>query len=431
MERARTVFLLLNIILLLCSNALSAGDPRDKLGIGFSVTTQKLFGDTRDGRFVFGGNPILIRYDIKRHAYLETDVGFAQLTTKFGGRVLNTDMIHMGLKVAYRFLNDRKVNPIVYVGFGVLNFRQGGSPRYWDGYGTVGGGAEWFLAERIGLNLTGDVRYTSGDDFDGSRGGGHRDAYLNFGLGLSYYLGQRGRVFAQAETSEPTPEERVALEEVLPAYDVVDQAHVGADSLSTEEQQALEMEKEVIVHSLAQRDRTIRLLKAKLKILDRQRDHLDAALAASSSSASNGLSANRDERKDQLKKRFQAALDYFAVGQYEDAILSLRSILNESPHEALSGSCWYWLGESYYSTHEFDKAISAFEQASRQTHTDSPRSQMSQVMLGLSRWKYGAITQARMDFQDMLRNNLDGDLLPLVSEYLGELRLDGIMNSTN
>ncbi|MCH7679993.1 hypothetical protein IID10_11635, partial [candidate division KSB1 bacterium] len=59
MKRIHLVLLFLPI-LWFCD--LSAGEIYSKLGVGFNVNTQKLRGDMRSGRLVYGGTPLVVRY---------------------------------------------------------------------------------------------------------------------------------------------------------------------------------------------------------------------------------------------------------------------------------------------------------------------------------------------------------------------------------
>ncbi|MFQ6114571.1 MAG: outer membrane beta-barrel protein, partial [bacterium] len=215
MKRTRAQFVFFICILLLWHAGVTAGDFKEKIGLGFNVNTHKLFGDTDNGKFVYGINPVQVRYSIKPYVFLESEVTIGQLSNRWPSVNRTTDMINLGLNVGYRFWHAKRVNPLVYAGIGVFNFNLGTGSRYWDGYGAVGAGAEFLLGSRFGLNLTGDFRYTTGDDFDRANTGNHRDSFLTLGIGLFYYPGGRSSFSSEPVLTETASEELSPYEEIV------------------------------------------------------------------------------------------------------------------------------------------------------------------------------------------------------------------------
>ncbi len=194
--------------------SLNAGEIKEKLGIGFIVNSQRLFGDTRNGNFTYGVNPMVLRYNIKPFAYLESDIGFTQLTTQIEGFDRRTEIFNLGVKAGYRFLHTQKINPLLYLGLGMFNSQVDKWSRTWGGYGAVGVGTELFLNNFIGINLNADYRYTTGDNFDGGNISSRKDGFINIGLGLNYYLGKRTKYMPNQEFTNSTPESDLFVEQV-------------------------------------------------------------------------------------------------------------------------------------------------------------------------------------------------------------------------
>jgi len=216
MKRTYTLGLLLNLLLV---GILFAG-IKDKLGIGVNVNSQRLYGDNLRGDFVFGGSPLILRYNFKPKLFLDADLGFSKLSTPFAGTTLETEMINIGLKLGYRFFHENRFNPIIYVGGGAFNFKQGNSQRFWDGYAAAGAGAEFFITNFLGLNVSGDYRYTTGDDFDGSRLGKGKDAFVNVAGGVVFYFG--GRTRGEPHYVEERPDLDYLFDEVEPEKDIAE-----------------------------------------------------------------------------------------------------------------------------------------------------------------------------------------------------------------
>jgi len=345
---------------------------------------------------------------------------------------LNTDLINIGAKLGYRFFSESRINPVVYFGLGVFNFKTGNSARFWDGYGAIGGGAELFVTNYLGLNLTTDFRYTTGDDFDASHTSTAKDAFLNLAFGLNYYFGGRGKAIPDDPVFTDNEGERDIQIEEVPEEDWEREEALADRSPATSQAAAydpLTELKEKLLIKLAEKDREIRLLTAKLNAFEKRRVKLE--LQVGDQGSMTFISRTKDVRAEQLRRRLQAALDYFAVEDYEDAILSFKSILYEDPDGPLATTCWYWLGECHFNRGEFYAGIESFELAAVGAPVGSPKSEVSQVMLALSRWRLGEHGQAKARLEKILANISNSDFGPIVHEYLNELNTSGRVESTN
>ncbi len=179
-----------------------SGGIKDKLGLGFNINAHKLYGDTRSGSLGLSGGNLLLRYRLKPALFLESELGFLRLSTQINGTSLHTDMLNLGAKAGYTFLTSQIYQPYVYFGIGALNYSDN-SGRFWDGYAALGAGTEFFASTSLGVNVTADFRYTSGDGFDGGFDGSRKDGYLNLGLGFIYHFNRHSN---QGEPYMTVPE---------------------------------------------------------------------------------------------------------------------------------------------------------------------------------------------------------------------------------
>ncbi len=179
-----------------------SGGIKDKLGLGLNINAHKLYGDTRSGSLGLSGGNLLLRYRLKPALFLESELGLLRLSTQINGTTLDTDMLNFGVKAGYTFLTSQIYQPFIYVGLGALNFSDN-SGRFWDGYAALGAGTEFFASTSLGVNVTADFRYTSGDGFDGGFDGSRKDGYLNLGLGFIYHFNRHSN---QGEPDIPVPE---------------------------------------------------------------------------------------------------------------------------------------------------------------------------------------------------------------------------------
>ncbi|MFQ5825318.1 MAG: tetratricopeptide repeat protein [bacterium] len=396
-----------------------ASGIKEKLGLGFNINSQKLYGDTRNGKFVYGVNPVQFRYNFKPYAFLESEVRIGQLSNKWTRVNHNTDMINFGMKAGYRFWHQKKINPLVYLGLGVFNFNLGTGSRFWDGYGAVGVGTEFFLSDRLGLNFTGDYQYTTGDDFDRANTGNHRDSFLNLGIGLFYYLGRRSSYNPEPVLTETVSEDLSPYEEVVDKnLDLTEVLHTNNNTPSAD-LDLLASQKEELLKTKKEKDDNIKLLKIKLASWDEQVKMLEEELEIRKLNASDISSVPITTENDYYIKRYRIGLSFFETENYQAAIKTFNSLLNENPNNVLATNCWYWLGESYFAVQYYNAAIEAFQLVVNDL--TSPKNEISQFMLGLCHWQKGETLQAKSEFEKILDNYPNSLYASLIQEYLAEL----------
>lgn len=408
MKRIHLILLFLPI-LWFCD--LSAGEIFSKLGLGFNMNTQKLRGDMRSGRFVYGGSPLVLRYNFKPAWFLETDIGFGRLSTRQNGALLETSMLNVGGKLGYRFLNTKRFNPLFYVGLGGFNFKLNNSPRFWDIYGAIGAGAEIFFTRSLGVNLTGDFRYSSGDDFDGSRLAKGKDGYFNLAFGINYYLGGKPKSAMHRE-SERLSDDPLAAEDV-----VAEQFNSGPDLT------LLTFQRDELLEAVEKKERLIRLLRVKVESFDSQISRLEESFYSNGANGKEHSNGQNMQANDPYFMQFQDGLTFYDAGQFEGAVGVFKSLVKLDSQNLQAGNWWYWLGESYFGAEDYFSAIRALETALSKDNKN-PKQHLIQLMLGVSHWNSGNSKAAKEDFQKLLSNNPNSQTEMLIQDYLAELELD-------
>lgn len=393
-----------------------AGDFSDKLGLGFSVQSLKLFGDTRNGVFTFGVNPAILRLNLKPFLFLEAELGVARLRSEVGG-LRKTNLGHLGFKAAYRFNQFKTVTPLFYLGGGAFNFQLNDWPRYWDGYGVVGTGVELFLNQRLGINLTGDFRYTTGDDFDGADASKLKDGFVNLGVGLMIYFGDRYSAGAepvltpvQAEIAEP--EEGLAEEDVARP-----DSHQVASAGAEEKADRAEVEK--LLESSQAKEETIMLLRSKIDAVDNELAEYEAMAAERGVDLNTITASSGSDTKSFFLRRFQIALSLYEARNYSEAIKTLKSLVQSSAPQSIKARSWYWLGECHYAQEVYDSAMAAFESVLNSPLTH--KREASLFMIGLCKLKSGLVEEARSDFERFLRNHPNSEFAPLSQYYVTKI----------
>ena len=412
MKRIRLILLFLPI-LWFCD--LSAGEIFSKLGVGFNVNTQKLRGDLHSGTFVYGGSPLVLRYNFKPAWFLDTDIGFGRLSTRQNGALLETSMLNVGGKLGYRFLNAKKFNPLFYVGLGGFNFKLNNSARFWDIYGAVGAGAEIFVTRSLGVNLTGDFRYSSGDDFDGSRLAKGKDGYFNLSFGVNYYLGGESKSAMHQEWESWPADDHLAAEEV-----VAEEFNSGPDLT------LLTFQRDELLEAVEKKKRLIRLLRVKVESFDSQIARLEDSYYANGAKGQAHSNGQNMQANDPYFMQFEDGLTFYDAGQFERAVEIFKSLVKLDPQNSQAGNWWYWLGESYFGAEDYFSASRAF-QIALSKNNKKPRRHLIQLMLGVSNWHSGDLKAAKGDLQKLLSSNPNSQTEMLVQDYLAELELDEII----
>ena len=391
---------------------LSAGEIWSKLGIGFNVNTQKLRGDIHSGRFVYGGSPLVLRYNFKPAWFLETDIGVGRLSTRENGVLLETGMLNVGGKLGYRFLNAKRFNPLFYVGLGGFYYELNNSPRYWDIYGAMGAGAEIFVTRSLGVNLTGDLRYSYGNGFDGSSLVKGQDGYFNLSFGINYYLGGEPKSGIDWQPESWLPDDQMAVEEV-----VAEEFNSGPDLT------LLTFQRDELLEAVEKKERLIRLLRVKVESFDSQIARLEDSFYSNGRNAKEYSNGQNMPTSDPYFMQFHDALTFYDAGQFESAAEILKSLVKLDSQNAQTGNWWYWLGESYFGTEDYFSASRAFG-AALSKNNQKPKQRLIQLMLGVSRWNSGDLKQAKEDFEKLLSNNPNIQIEMLVQDYLAELEFD-------
>lgn len=395
-------------------SSLIAGGIKSKLGVGFGVNSQKLYGDTRTGTFETGVAPLNFRYNFKPNLFFDSDLAYSQSNVAFGAGTLSMGMANIGAKLGYRLFSEKRLNPLLYVGFGALYFQTPGGSGAWDGYGAVGGGAEFFVSRHFGLNVAGDYRYTTNDGFDGLNANPGKDAFLNVQAGIIYYFGGKPGA-GDFDDYADAPVEEVNL------MDTDDQSSMNTatqiSTVTSEEYAMMSFKKNQLLDSIRKRDRDIRLLQGKLASLGRH------AVALMNKIQTGSQNSDRATGQTSQLVYYKNALVLFQAGYYDNAATSFHTLVNDNPRDPLAGSWWYWLGESYYSLGDFVGAVAAFEKAGM-LNMHTAKAEMTCLMLGLSRWKAGNPGAARTDLEKLLAENPTGEFVGLTRDYLDDMRLN-------
>jgi len=384
---------------------------KEKLGIGLQVNAQKVYGDSYTGTFEYGINPIYLRLNLKPALFIDLEAGLAKAKAVNPAGTIETDFFNAGLKFGYRMFNQSKINPLLYAGVGAYSYEAGTTGRVYDGYGALGGGVEFFLNHFLGLNLTADYRMTTSDAFDGADLASAKDAFLNIGFGVNYYMGRRGTHYAQNTDYY-----------LMDDYSAVEQANYGnevdaSNPTNSQDYVNYTLKKEQLMSSIEKSEREIRLLKTKVNVL---KEHSEELEEKAKIAGLMGDESNTGQSQNKYLIHYQNALILYQAHYYQNAIITLKALIEEQPYHPLTANAWYWIGESQFNMQNYPEAAAAFKRASLMSKS-SLKSEISELMIGLCHMKNGDETAARLNFEKLIQVSSNASCTELAREYLEDL----------
>ena len=122
------------------------------------------------------------------------------------------------------------------------------------------------------------------------------------------------------------------------------------------------------------------------------------------------------EGTDDYVAEYHVALDLFHNRQYNDAIQAFEQLLSVDTNHSYSDNAQYWIGECHYALGRYSEAIMAFEKVF--TFRQSNKNDYAQFKIAQSYFKMGDKERASQEFQELLDNYPDSELVPRVRDYL-------------
>lgn len=115
------------------------------------------------------------------------------------------------------------------------------------------------------------------------------------------------------------------------------------------------------------------------------------------------------------------AFDALKAANYPEAIAGMSGFVAQFPTHPLADNAQYWLGQTYYVTRDYAKAIEAFASVGSRS-PDSSKAPDALLKKGLSELSLGRNDAARASFNEVLRRYPQNDVARTAREQLGRLR---------
>jgi len=121
---------------------------------------------------------------------------------------------------------------------------------------------------------------------------------------------------------------------------------------------------------------------------------------------------------DSYGERYQYNLGLFHERRYQEAIAGFEELLAASLNHSLSDNAQYWIGECYYAMGRFREAIMAFEKVF--TFSQSNKNDYAQFKIGQCYFKLGDKERSNQEFQQLIDNYPDSELVTRARNYLAQ-----------
>ncbi len=382
----RVIFL----VLLITCLAVTANAQKKILGMGGNIGGNVFFGDSRifDSKIgINSGIYGLLHFSPKFDLKLQVGFGkFGVFRTDQISKALNTSFVPVELNLHYLLLPKSSVNPFLHVGLGAMGFKTNGSPIFYDGLFIGGGGMSVPVNSKWSFMVTTDIRYTTGDDFNGVNKG-LKDAYISFQSGMTYYFNDSPQEFRRKELLEKN--RIIAQKEEDRRLELV-QINTTISNLHTE---------------FKKREAEIEELKENVKIRLSRIQNLEVQIAE--------FRKNRDQQElhkplaiytiEQVTQLYKNALQQFNARNYQAAINELTDLTIKFSEHPLISNFHYWIGESYFGMNNYSEAIKAFSRV--EEIPSSHKLDDALIMAGVSYIKVGDFENAKVKLEKLIRQN--------------------------
>ncbi len=99
---------------------------------------------------------------------------------------------------------------------------------------------------------------------------------------------------------------------------------------------------------------------------------------------------------------YNVAYEDYLKGRFKLAIQGFQSYVVQFPHTELAADAQYWLAESYYSTHDFPRAVAEFQQLLR-LYPQSPKIPSGLLKMGYAYYEMGRPEQGEQELQRLIQ----------------------------
>ncbi len=429
---------LLIVALVIAQHAFAQDEAKSSnLGIGMNLGFQKLFGDEDPTWFAPAGE-FMAKFLVNDRFNISMGLGYGLLWDHYFERKFETNLITGDIKANINLLSPGKINPYLSLGLGVFNFSykqlkpsaKGNKAlegnRYYDGSLILGGGLEYMMSPKLGIDVFADYRHTTGDDLDGYTFG-NKDGYFNSRAGVTYYMSPR-RLSPVPSNEDLMASNKLEMEDMSDAglpeasnsgnlsmfeakLDKLDKSDTG---FSMEQYVRLKSRVDELTQLIKEKESALEDLHMNLDLKNQRIADLESELQRTPSSA--GASYGDVSG---FSQGYEEALRKFYAHDYDSAIEEFTNLREQFPHHRLASNCDYWIGECYFGKGDYTQAAAAFQRVFN--YENSYKKDDATIMLGRSYYNMQDLNTAKTFFQELLDNYPDSEYVGKAKSWLGKI----------
>ena len=376
-------------------------------GIGGNTGGNLLFGETRVTDSKVGLNTGLYGiYQLSPKISFKLQLSYG----KFGifktdqiSTDLNTSFVPVELNCLYSLSPNSSVNPFLHFGIGAMGFKLNGSPVYYDGLFIGGGGMSVPINSKLSFLATADIRYSTGDDFNGINNG-LKDAYISFQTGFTYYLNDSPQEFRKKQQLEKN--RIIAQKEQERSLEIV-QLGTTISNLQNE---------------FKKRDAEILELKEFVTIRMNKIQTLETQIAEMKGNINRPEPVRSSENYSpgQADELYDKALEKYYTRDYQAAINDLTDLYVKFSDHFLASNFIYWIGESYFGMKNYSEAAKSFNQVAG--YSGSSKLDDALIMAGSSYLKSGDFENAKSKFEQLIGQFPGSEYIGRANRYLQSIQ---------
>jgi len=121
---------------------------------------------------------------------------------------------------------------------------------------------------------------------------------------------------------------------------------------------------------------------------------------------------------------YDTALAVLRDGRYSDAALAFNQFITRYPSGPLTDNAYYWLGETYYVTRDFDRARATFNKLAS-TFPNSPKLADSRLKVGYILYEQQSWKPARVELEAVVSNYPASTAARLAGDRLARMKKEG------
>jgi tol-pal system protein YbgF len=121
---------------------------------------------------------------------------------------------------------------------------------------------------------------------------------------------------------------------------------------------------------------------------------------------------------------YDKALAILREGRYEDAATTFSQFLTRYPGSTYADNASYWLGETYYVSRDFDRALATFAKLV-ENHPQSPKLPDARLKIGFIHYEKKDWTSARRELDGLVADHPGSTAARLAGDRLARMKKEG------